>query len=323
MSYLIIEPETDISSSLSMNMMKNNKIQGLLDMECRYTDNKMDLYYEIQGMQCLKEYINEQNINYNLARQLYLDIVQAVLNGEEFFLSENSYVMDLEYIFWDKKNKRTKFCCVPELQGDFQEDIKRLTEELIKYTVHNDKNAVEFIYGIYGLIIDNGFIISDIKTYIKEFKPVIPKNTIYDNKKPDNISVTAMESNTQCLNENNKETKHQKFILCFDKTSLPFNIKEKRHINIYPGDAGEKINEGHIEASVGRSKDCNLILPACFVSRHHAIFYIENENIYIEDLNSVNGTFVNGAKIPANVKILCNINDIISFAGIKCILYYK
>lgn len=48
------------------------------------------------------------------------------------------------------------------------------------------------------------------------------------------------------------------------------------------------------------------------------MFYIEDEDIYIEDLSSINGTFVNGEKIPANVKILCNVNDIISFAGIKC-----
>ena len=117
MSYLVIEPGTDIGASLSMNMMKNNQIQCLLDMECRYIDNSLALYYSIQGMQSLKEYIGEYSISYNTAKQLYMDIVQAVLNGEEFFLNEDSYLMDLEYIFWDKKNKNVKFCCVPELQG--------------------------------------------------------------------------------------------------------------------------------------------------------------------------------------------------------------
>jgi len=61
-SYLVIDPGTDIATSLSMNMIKNNKIQGLLDVECRNADNKMELYYGIQGMQCLKEYIGEYNI---------------------------------------------------------------------------------------------------------------------------------------------------------------------------------------------------------------------------------------------------------------------
>ncbi len=324
MSYLIIEPETDVTASFSMNMIKNNKIQGLLDMECRNVDNKMYLYYEIRGMQCLEEYINECNISFNFARQLYMDILQAVLNGEEFFLSENSYVMDLEYIFWDKKNKRAKFCYVPELQGNFQADIKKLTEDFIEYIDHNDKSAVELVYGIYGLITDNGFNISDVKAYINGFKP-------------GTININAINENIQYTNENNVEegeitalngrsqkgTVHKQYILCIDKASLPFKEKERGYINIYLDDAGKKIDESHLEASVGRSSDCGLILPDCFVSRHHAVFYIEDEDIYIEDLSSANGTFINGGKIPANVKILCNLNDIISFAGIKCKLSCK
>ena len=308
MSYLIIEPETDVTASFSMNMIKNNKIQGLLDMECRNVDNKMYLYYEIQGMQCLEEYINECNISFNFARQLYMDILQVVLNGEEFFLSENSYVMDLEYIFWDKKNKRAKFCYVPELQGNFQADIKKLTEDFIEYIDHNDKSAVELVYGIYGLITDNGFNISDIKAYINGFKP-------------GTININAISENIQYTSQ--KGIIHKQYILCIDKASLPFKEKERGYINIYLDDAGKKIDESHLEASVGRSSDCGLILPDCFVSRHHAVFYIEDEDIYIEDLSSANGTFINGGKIPANVKILCNLNDIISFAGIKCKLSCK
>ncbi len=321
MSYLIIEPETDVTASFSMNMIKNNKIQGLLDMECRNVDNKMYLYYEIQGMQCLEEYINECNISFNFARQFYMDILQVVLNGEEFFLSENSYVMDLEYIFWDKKNKRAKFCYVPELQGNFQADIKKLTEDFIEYIDHNDKSAVELVYGIYGLITDNGFNISDIKAYINGFKPGTINSEGYTGKKPGTININAISENIQYTSQ--KGIIHKQYILCIDKASLPFKEKERGYINIYLDDAGKKIDESHLEASVGRSSDCGLILPDCFVSRHHAVFYIEDEDIYIEDLSSANGTFINGGKIPANVKILCNLNDIISFAGIKCKLSCK
>lgn len=346
MSYLIIEPVTDIYSSLSLNMMKNNKIHGLLDMECRYTDNRMELYYEIQGMQSLKEYIVENGISYNLARQLYFDIAQAVLNGEEFFLNEDSYVLDLEFIFWDRKNKRAKLCCVPELQMDFQADIRKLTEELIEFMNHNEQNVVEFIYGIYGLITDNGFIISDVKSYIKEFKPGTLNKTVDNNKKQQHTSknngiefiqapVTSekiqyvdeknvLNENKVTTNMNNsKENIHKKYILCIDKASLRFKEDEKGYININLQNEGVIEDEGHWEFSVGRSNNCSLVLPVCFVSRHHAVFYLENGNIYIEDTGSANGTFINNEKIPANVKTLCNVNDIISFAGIKCRLSCK
>ncbi|MCX4326475.1 MAG: DUF6382 domain-containing protein [Lachnospiraceae bacterium] len=331
MSYLVIEPGTDIGASLSMNMMKNNQIQCLLDMECRYIDNSLALYYSIQGMQSLKEYIGEYSISYNTAKQLYMDIVQAVLNGEEFFLNEDSYLMDLEYIFWDKKNKNVKFCCVPELQGDFQENIKKLTENIIEYINHDDKSAAEFIYGIYGLITDGGFIIQDVKAYIKGFKPGAISHTLQN--KQDNIvekkdggncvygcndSKTSSAVHQDSVPENRAgQDKKNKYILCIDKDSIPFRTDEKSG-EVCLEDIGLMTGENQLEASIGRNRDCNLILPACYISRHHAVFYIEDGKLYIEDSNSSNGTFINGERIPANVKILCNAADVISFAGILC-----
>lgn len=332
MSYLVIEPEIDITASLSMNMMKNNKIQCLLDMECRYIDNSLALYYSTQGMQSLKEYIEEYSISYNIAKQLYMDIVQAVLNGEEFFLNEDSYLMELEYIFWDKKNKNVKFCCVPELQGDFQENIKKLTESIIEQINHDDKSAAEFIYGIYGLITDGGFIIHDIKSYIKSFKPDAISHTLQS--KQDNITEnkdsgkyiygcndskdSGASSGDSVPETRAKPDKKNRYLLCIDKDSLPFRTDGKGSADIYLEDIGCITGENRAEASIGRSRDCNLVLPVCYISRHHAVFYIEDEKLYIEDVNSSNGTFINGERIPANVKILCNATDVISFAGILC-----
>jgi serine phosphatase RsbU (regulator of sigma subunit)/pSer/pThr/pTyr-binding forkhead associated (FHA) protein len=44
---------------------------------------------------------------------------------------------------------------------------------------------------------------------------------------------------------------------------------------------------------LGRHPDCNVIIDVGAVSRHHAQLVTESDNIYIEDLNSRNGTFVN------------------------------
>lgn len=48
---------------------------------------------------------------------------------------------------------------------------------------------------------------------------------------------------------------------------------------------------------VGRSEDSELCLNSKFVSRHHALIFYSAEGIYIEDLNSFNGTLVNAKKI--------------------------
>ena len=51
------------------------------------------------------------------------------------------------------------------------------------------------------------------------------------------------------------------------------------------------------EAVLGRSAECSVHLPLPNVSRAHARVYMVNEEYHIEDMNSTNGTFVNGVRV--------------------------
>ena len=49
---------------------------------------------------------------------------------------------------------------------------------------------------------------------------------------------------------------------------------------------------------LGRSRSCTLRLPGdATVSRQHCLVELDNDGIWIQDLGSLNGTFVNGTKI--------------------------
>ncbi|QGR19157.1 FHA domain-containing protein [Stygiolobus azoricus] len=54
--------------------------------------------------------------------------------------------------------------------------------------------------------------------------------------------------------------------------------------------------------SVGRSPENVIIVPDPEISRRHAIISLENGQLYIEDLNSTNGTYVYDGKIFQPVK---------------------
>jgi pSer/pThr/pTyr-binding forkhead associated (FHA) protein len=48
---------------------------------------------------------------------------------------------------------------------------------------------------------------------------------------------------------------------------------------------------------IGRKQGCQVRIPSSAVSRHHCQVQLQSDQIIVKDLNSVNGTFVNGKRI--------------------------
>jgi len=68
------------------------------------------------------------------------------------------------------------------------------------------------------------------------------------------------------------------------------------------GRAGETFHpEG--ETTIGRSPDCGIFLDDVTVSRKHAVVLQSGAELRIEDLGSLNGTFVNRRRIDAATQL--------------------
>jgi pSer/pThr/pTyr-binding forkhead associated (FHA) protein len=55
------------------------------------------------------------------------------------------------------------------------------------------------------------------------------------------------------------------------------------------------------ETVIGRKRDCDLTIPSPEVSRRHCLLSIHKGSVSVEDLESVNGTYVNGHRITAKM----------------------
>jgi len=60
-------------------------------------------------------------------------------------------------------------------------------------------------------------------------------------------------------------------------------------------------------AFAGRSEDADIFLDDTFVSAKHAVFEVDEQGLWVEDLQSTNGTMVNGR--PIGESMLLEVGD--------------
>ena len=66
------------------------------------------------------------------------------------------------------------------------------------------------------------------------------------------------------------------------------------------GRAGEAFELGEEQTRVGRSPDAEVFLDDVTVSRNHALLVRRRDGVYIDDLGSLNGTYINRRRIDSH-----------------------
>jgi pSer/pThr/pTyr-binding forkhead associated (FHA) protein len=66
------------------------------------------------------------------------------------------------------------------------------------------------------------------------------------------------------------------------------------------GRAGESFSIDEERVSIGRSPDAGVFLDDVTVSRNHALLVRRRDGLYIDDLGSLNGTYVNRRRIESH-----------------------
>lgn len=86
------------------------------------------------------------------------------------------------------------------------------------------------------------------------------------------------------------------------------------------------VEVGNSPVSIGRSSNCDIVLPMPNVSRHHCSVYREGSKVLIRDDKSLNGVIVNGERVKGTAPL--QDKDIIQILGTRLIfsgnrIYYS
>lgn len=75
--------------------------------------------------------------------------------------------------------------------------------------------------------------------------------------------------------------------------------------------------------TVGRGPECDITLAEASVSRVHLYVYVQNQQVFIEDKSSANGTFLNGLELPRNKVHAVRATDALRIAKSNTLLRFK
>src|SRR5262245_60142329 len=67
--------------------------------------------------------------------------------------------------------------------------------------------------------------------------------------------------------------------------------------------AGEVVDLTEAETLIGRHPGCTLVLPMHTVSRRHTLIRQISGEFFVQDMESLNGTYVNGERVAAPTRL--------------------
>jgi serine/threonine protein kinase len=76
--------------------------------------------------------------------------------------------------------------------------------------------------------------------------------------------------------------------------------------------SGKSVRLGSLATVIGRASECDIILRSGRVSKRHCQVLIEDDGVWVEDLDSANGTCVNGKRVRRS---LLHDRDVLDVAG--------
>lgn len=353
---MIIKGEDIDENDYRLQMVMKNHIDGIMPLAIEQINNEYLVRYNVSSKIKLSDVYRRKQMS---GKELYCfikDIKVVIEKMNEYLLDINNIVFDVDLIYFNSQTGRYEFCYVPKAQGEFQMKIRDLFDKLLEYIDHNDMEAVKIAYGIQQLTLDMDFTIQDIlrcayenMEQLKEEKQSFQSEDIkieIDTKEEEHKKKGVFEIIQELFGKRKKyktadEIEENEYLQdCLEETLLvaeetePYNLKEEETtlltnpliaaspvLKAIGTENPIKIKPVEFPYIIGKSQySCNFCIDSAVVSRVHMRIVEELNDYYIEDLNSTNGTFINGEKLTSHSLQPIHTGDKVTIANIDFIV---
>ncbi len=347
-NYLLIVSNEQNISGFEFKMFEYNNIKGFLPISLVRINNTVTYRYPVMQCQSLAKKFGSEQVSMTDIKLIFSEITLLVHRAEEYLLNMDSVLLNPEFIFIS--GQELLFCYFPAGYQPFNKSVRELMEYILEKLNHTRQQDVMTAYGLYQKILKNNFTMDGLMDEVfsssqeTEIRQVIRhtetrKDSVEEEKRKEaateNINTYTLEElEIELSGEDKKEKKKKgKWFSWMNKRNKDandhgtmavaenmsygetqiLNVKKLQNIS-----GGTDILFSKFPIRIGTSTtESDYVLKNVMVSRKHAVITMECGGYYIEDLDSTNGTFVNGSRISPYEPVLIREGDQICFANEK------
>ncbi len=342
-------------------ILSRGGIKGLLSCSLRYLDGRAYIYYDISSMQNIAQFYGSRPITREWMKDFMWSLRQIQQELGRFLLDDRNILLMPEQIFQEVESRKFAFLYIPYYEGKngfselvefWVEHIDYEDEELVDfvYKVYEQFEQRGEDYWQTQIFNDAGILekerpAPEMKTEeefaekknLEENENLKMKSRAERNEKEEKKGLFHLldrkrknkekysDYRGEMIQRMNEQAVAEKIIYeedCGRTLYIEEAQTEEKNDRLYTPD-GKVVAE--LEKSVfiiGKKRgEVDLVLPDASASRIHARIIKENGVMYIEDMNSTNGTFKNGLRMQPYEKRKLEKEDEIKIG--KTILIYR
>lgn len=167
--YLVYEKsEEDSLDILTLEMMSNNRIDGVVSSNHIQIDDKFYMKYDITGLKSLHEFL-QGTVNREKILSVIESIIDAAMTADDYMLSLSSYVLNADYLYTDPSTRKVSMIVLPIVRDEIAIGVflKKLLMD-IQYDQTEDCSYVVGLINLFGGL--ESFSLAALKEQIGRFK---------------------------------------------------------------------------------------------------------------------------------------------------------